>query len=1375
MSTLDSTSARAAIAECTQASPRHSLLEVFAQTVARHGGRVALDAPDAGLTYEELHRAAGRLAESLRAEGVGPGDRVGVRLASGTSELYVGILGVLHAGAAYVPVDAEDPPARAESIWQSAGVSHVLEGGLPPRRLRAPRGQTEEARSDEARTEQRRAEEMRAEQGRAEEARVEDDAWIIFTSGSTGAPKGVAVRHRAAAAFVDAEAQLWSVFPEDRVLAGLSVSFDASCEEMWLAWAHGAALVPAPRTLMRTGVDLGPWLAEHGVSVLSTVPTLAAMWDEDALGGVRLLILGGEFCPPELAWRLAQGREVWNTYGPTEATVVSTATRVRPGEPVTIGWPLAGWEVAVVDESGAPVALGETGELVIAGAGLGRYLDPQLDAERYGALPALGWERAYRSGDLVRETAHGLDFAGRRDSQVKIAGRRLELGEVEARLRAVKGVRAAVAAVQSTAAANKILVGYVVGDVNPEHARAQLAEQLPDGLAPLVVVLPALPMSAAGKVDRAALPWPLVGATGSGQAPLSATGSGQAPLSATAAWLAELWTEQLGPVALTAEADFVALGGTSVAAAKLVSVLRKRFPGAAVADVYEYRRLGQLAERLDALGEERHEVAPQRAVGARGGRAAQLAGVLVLLSFTVPAWLEGIFAWNNVWGVGTQLAWPVLIGGYLLFVSAPGRTLIVAAVRRLLLGGLKPGRYPRHSWMATRVWFVDRLAEVLRVNRVGGTPWAPWLARLLGAEVGAGVHLGTLPSPASLVRVGEGATLERELDVHGWWVQGSELVVGEIQIGRGARVGTRSVLMPGADIGPGAEVEPGSVVTTRVPAGERWGGTPARRVGIADEAWDGTPARRVGIADEAWDGTPPRRVGIADEAWDGTPPPRVDDAGEACEAGGIPTRHVSDRDEAGEAGGGWPSQAPPCERHHRFWKAMYGVGLVGLNALTLLAVVPGFLLLQVFDPLSSLGSATALLVGAPLLAGSFVVSEALLSALVFRLVSARALKPGWHSGSGAVAWALWCGEMVSENARALLFPLYATIYTRWWLRLHGMRVGRRTEMSTAQGLNGLVTMGDTAFVADAPMFATARRHRGWIELRPIAVGSGTFIGNGALVRGGTTLGEGTLVGALSTAPRHAPDGTSWLGEPPIELPRVPQCTDPSRTTDPPRWMVAARGATEVVRILLPATVSIVLAALVLMALDYIGARAGALAMVAAAPPAVLAAALCAVAFTVAVKWVLIGRYRPGEHPFWSSFVWRDEIVNSCQEQLAGNWLMNEAQGTALMTLYLRAMGAKIGRDVWCETLNVTEYDVVKLADGCAVNRYACLETHLFHDRLMRIGPNDLGAGATLGPHSVTLPDTRLGAGCVVGARSMVLRGEELPADTRWHGIPVVGM
>jgi non-ribosomal peptide synthetase-like protein len=1139
--------------------------------------------------------------------------------------------------------------------------------------------------------------------GRRGPPRPTDDAWVIFTSGSTGVPKGVAVSHRSAAAFVDAETDLWTVEPGDRVLAGLSVGFDASCEEMWLAWRNGATLVPAPRALVRSGAELGAWLAERGVTVISTVPTLAAMWDERILSGVRLLVLGGEACPQALGWRLSSGREVWNTYGPTEATVVTTATPIRPGRPVTIGRPLAGWTVAVVDEHEQRAAFGEPGQLVIGGVGLGRYIDGDLDAERFAPLRSLGWARAYRSGDIVRETAEGLAFVGRSDDQIKLGGRRIELGEVDAALLAADGVRAAAAAVRETATGTPVLVGYVSGGGEPASIRRAVAERLSCGIAPLVVQLDSLPLKTSGKVDRAALPWPPpAGSTGE---PVPA----DAPaLTTTAIWLAAAWAEQLGPLPMTADSDFFELGGTSLAVAQLISNVRRRFPTAAVADVYRHRRLGELADRLDALvsGADVPIVRPSARCSRWG--ALQLVGIVGLLTVMAPRWLLGIFVVDNLTGSGPRLAWGYLVLAWAAMISAPGRATIVLCARRLLLADLKPGRYPRHSWLTVRLWFVARLAELCHLNSLAGTPWAPRYARFCGAELGPGVRLGTLPPPGCIVDIGAGATVESDVDIHGWWIEGPELVIGEVHIGAGARVGTRSLLMPGADIGAGAEVEPGSVVTGRVPDGERWEGSPARRVGRAGEQWPAEP----------------------------------------------------------------PSPGPA---HERRWKTMYALGLGLMMLVPLLAALPGALLIAALG-LTGSGShaaVTEILVAAPLLACTFVVAYALLVAVAVRAAS-RFIVPGWHADHCATAWALWFTETVMGAARIVLFPLFSSIYTAAWLRLVGVKVGPRAEISTAVGLSKLVSLDRTSFVADDVVFALGRSRDGWLHVADARVGSGTFLGNGALIPGSTRLGGDSLVGVLSCAPADPPAGTSWFGLPPIELPRIAERPDPARTTNPPRHLIVGRGAVELVRIFLPATVSAILGWLVYVTLTRVGDRtASAWWMIAITPFVLLTGGLAAIAVTVLAKWTIIGRYGAGEHPLWSLFIWRDELINSLQEQLAGAWLLNFALGTPLMSGYLRTMGTRVGRDVWCETMTITEFDLVDLGTGCAVNRRACVETHLFHDRLMRIGPTRLGAGSTLGPSSAMLPDTEIGAGCVVGGRSVILRGERLPSHSRWHGAPVV--
>jgi non-ribosomal peptide synthetase-like protein len=1254
------------------APPARTLLDVFAATVSRCPARTALEAPDASLTYAELADASLALGERLRSQGIGPGDRVGIRIPSGTAELYLAILGVLQSGAAYVPVDADDPAARAETIWERASVSAVLERGLEIVSREAP-----------------------ASAGRTLGA--EDDAWVIFTSGSTGTPKGVAITHRSAAAFVDAEARLFSVSPDDRVLAGLSVAFDASCEEIWLAWRSGAALVPAPRDLVRSGPDLGPWLARNRITVVSTVPTIAACWEETDLADVRLLILGGEACPEGLGWRLAAGREVWNTYGPTEATVVATATPVRAGKPVTIGWALNGWEVAIVDDHGEPVALGEPGELVISGVGLGRYLDPALDAERYAPLPALGWERAYRTGDIVREQIDGIAFVGRRDDQVKLGGRRIELGEVEAQLRAAPGVNAAAAAVHKTPAGNPVLVGYVVGRVDPPAVRAHLADHLPHGIVPLIVEVEALPMSAAGKLDRKALPWP----------PPQRGGVSADGLSGTAAWLAELWAEQLGPLPIALESDFFELGGSSLAAAKLVSRLRGRYPAAAVADVYKHRPLRALAERLEQFDERREAAGYEMPRPGRRLGLMQLAGVGVLLAISSIPWLLGTFAYGNLAPLGTpHVPWVWLIVAWALLASVPAHTAIQVIATRLLLRNLKPGRYPRYSWLVARLWFIERLSELMKIDRLAGTPWADRYARLVGADVGEGARLATVPPLGSLLHVGAGATIEGGVNMHGWWIDGQEVVIGEIRIGAGARIGSRSLLNPGTVIGEGAEIEPGSVVYGEVPAGEHWGGSPAVRLG--------------------------------------------------------------------EASSNWPDEAPLAGSHPRFWKLMFALAFQSL--IYLLAIVPGALLLWTLHaPAPSLHMHPGLVAAeAALIAVTTIPTLAVIVALTLRLVW-RLLTPGWHRDYGAVGWALWFGDMLKTNAEGLLFPLLASVYTRSWLRLMGLTIGRRTEVSTSSGLNPLVRLGELSQVTDDVGFCGTRARGGWLCLERIDVGSGAFIGPGAVLRGGTQLGDRSLIGALTVAPHEAPGETCWFGVPALELPRVPDTADPARTTAPPRRLVAARAIMDLVRLFGPSTVAFVIGSFDVIVIAWLSRELGIVAAIALAPWVMLAAGVFSMLIVIALKWTVIGRYRRGEHPLWSFFVWRDELINTAQEQLGFDGLLGYATGTPLMNLYLRAMGGRVGRGVWVDTTSITEFEMVDLGDGVAVNRHGCLMTHVFQDRLLRIGPTKLGPGATLGPKAAVLPDTMVGAGTCLLGHAVLLRGEELPGGTRWHGAPVTAV
>jgi non-ribosomal peptide synthetase-like protein len=1267
-----------------EAPARRTLVDILDETVRAHPGARALDSAAAALTYRELAAAVEAVRERLAGHGIGAGDRVGVRVSSGTAELYLAILGVLAAGAAYVPVDADDPDERAELVFAEAGVAAVLGDGLSVQLRGAPGGRTGRPGPD-------------------------DDAWIIFTSGSTGTPKGVAVSHGAAAAFVDAEARLFlageaseAIGPQDRVLAGLSVAFDASCEEMWLAWRHGACLVPAARSLVRSGVDLGPWLAEQRISVVSTVPTLAALWPVEALEEVRLLIFGGEACPPELAERLAvEGREVWNTYGPTEATVVACAARLTGEGPVRIGLPLAGWQLAVVDPAGEPVAMGETGELVIGGVGLARYLDAGKDAERFAALPALGWARAYRSGDIVRAEPAGLLFLGRGDEQVKLGGRRIELGEVDAALQALPGVAGAAAAVQRTAAGNQLLVGYVVAregaGFDAAAAALRIREQLPAALVPLLAVVDDLPTRTSGKVDRAALPWPLT-------TPAD-TADATAELTATEQWLAGGWAEILGVRPAEADADFFNHGGGSLNAAQLVAWIRRRHPQVSVADIYLHPKLSQLATVLDALGtttSTRREVRP---TPRRAGlvQAVLLLPVLVLVGLR---WLTVLAALGNVaallapapWAPAVSWWWVAL--GWVVLFSPPGRIAVAAGGARLLLRGVRPGSYPRGGRVHLRLWAAERLAELTGATSVAGATWTTTYAKALGAQLGPEVDLHSAPPVTGLLKLGRGAAIEPEVDLSGHWVDGDVVHIGKVRIGAGARVGSRSTLMPGARIGKGARIAAGSTVAGAVPANQRWAGSPA------------APAAKEPAA--------------------------------------------------------WPAQRPPRSRlRSRFWAIGYGLTAQLLALVPVVAALPGLALLGwTFTGRPSAGAVLAAVAAATI---AYVLGYAVLVLIAVRALSIG-LRAGYHPVRGRVAWQVWATERLMGMARVGLFPLYASLFTPVWLRLLGAKVGRGVEASTVLALPAMTTVADGAFLADDTMVATYELSHGWLRVAPARIGKQAFLGNSGMAAPGRSVPKRGLVGVLSSAPRKAKKGSSWLGAPPMPLRRTVEAADTSRTFDPPLRLKLARATIELCRII-PVMAAAALAVGVLAALAAVWQLAGPGAAVLAAGPVLLAAALAAGATATAAKWLLVGRFRVADRALWTSFVWRNELADTFVEVLAAPWL-RFATGTPLLTAWLRTLGAKIGRGVWLETYWLPEYDLVRLGDGATVNRGCVVQTHLFHDRVMSMDEVTLGAGAALGPHGIVLPGASIGARTTVGPGSLVTRGDAVPADSRWRGNPI---
>ncbi|MEU9043680.1 MULTISPECIES: non-ribosomal peptide synthetase [unclassified Kitasatospora] len=561
------------------------LLERLRATVAAHPERTAVLAPAASagqtgtarLDYAELDRRTAALARALRARGVGRGDRVGVHLAR-TADLPVALLAVWRAGAAYVPLDPAYPAERLAFMAFDAGLAALISAdGLPA-------AQDVPVLRPDATADGTDLPEL---PDLPEQAHPLDPAYVIYTSGSTGRPKGVEVPRGAVAALVAALEADGAYRAEPGVVGwNASVSFDASVQQ-WARICRGDTVLVIGDEHRADPARLAGLLAEHAVTDLDLTPSHWELLREPLTGArVPRLFMGGEPVP-ERTWReLADtGIDALNMYGPTECTVDAvTAPITGPGP--HLGEPLPGVRLHLLDEKLSPVAAGVVGELYVAGPGLahGYVGRPALTAERFVADPfGEPGTRMYRTGDQARRGEGGrLEYVGRVDRQVKLRGYRIELGEIEHALARLDGVQAAAVTVYEPAPGDRRLAGYVTGgpaaagSTTAGPTAAELTERLrailPAHLVPSVItVLDAMPLTPNGKVDLAALPVPAA-------VPVPTTVAEAAPEEATglAAQVAEVWSTVLGVAGLAPTDDFFSLGGHSLAALRVVHLLRRR-------------------------------------------------------------------------------------------------------------------------------------------------------------------------------------------------------------------------------------------------------------------------------------------------------------------------------------------------------------------------------------------------------------------------------------------------------------------------------------------------------------------------------------------------------------------------------------------------------------------------------------------------------------------------------------------------------------------------------------------------------------------------------------------------------------------------------
>ncbi len=1322
------------------------LHEYFERSCDRAPDSVAVLSDGIPLTYGVLDRRANQLAWLLNRRGVSTGDTVGILL-NRSADMYVAVLAVLKAGAAYVPLDPSFPQERLCFIADDAELSSFITTGefdAGTSALRCP-----VLKLDRETTSLASAPESRLHTDISTSAAL---SYVIYTSGSTGRPKGVAVSHGSIVNFVRVATPIYGVAGEDRVYQGMALSFDFHIEEMWPAWSVGATLIAGPSGSRRFGQELAHFLSEHTVTVLCSVPTLLTTIETD-VPSVRCLLVSGESMPADLVrqwWR--PGRRILNAYGPTETTISASCAQLTPDRPVTLGHPLPTYHFYILDDL-EEVDNGATGEICIGGPGVAvGYLNrPDLTAERFITNPVErdrdAVPRLYRTGDLGRFTPSGeLEYLGRIDTQVKVRGYRIELEEIEQVIREDRAVENAVVTAPQRDGVVQDLVGYVTlrlpgpdddHVVLRERLHSLLRRRLPQYMVPTFIeVLDRFPLLAADKVDRRALPSPTSPPLG------RRAGRHEAPSTPLESLLVAEWARILGTSEVSVDDDFFCdLGGHSLSAARLVSSLRgePQMAKLAIGDLYANPTIRGLAQFVSTSAEPafsditssspmpeplRHTNGRVLACGAV--QVVMIAAWLLFWSLPVTVLLYAIAielgvsvvtappGTNALATLGGGGPWSITVAAVFWFVwLLANMSVFPVAVSRVVLRGIQPGWYPLWGRTYLRFWFYSRVAVLSPVGLLAGTPLLPVYLRLLGAKVGKGCQLasGTMSLPP-LIQIGDGVSANAGARIQSYYVQGGWLRLASVRIGDGAFLGTNAVVTAGAEVGDRATVGDQSIVhaDSRIPAGEDWAGSPARRVGAA--------------------------------------PPLVSAIEERRES------HAS----------GAPHIALPVVGGY-------------LAALALLIVLPVVMLTPSTALVIYVTVQHGLLWGlvSVCAAGPLFVVVCCLCLIVIKRTVLRRMSPGiypWHSAYGVRDW-------LSSHIMALSFgvnrTLYCTLYVLPFLRALGMRMGRWCEVATPIYVDpDMVTIGDQCFLAGGVTMAPTVHHGGYIGLQNAHLGRRSFVGNMAVVPGGSRLGDNTLLGVQSLAPsRPLEPETTWLGSPAIFLPRR-QTSEvfPDRLVyTPTRGMVVRRLAIEVFRVTLP---EIILGTALLVGTYATVELMGRMAwepLLGILPAMELALALLCTSIVAAIKWCVIGRYHPRTEPYWSMWVRRTELVTGLFETIAEPTFANFLAGTPWAAPVLRLFGVEVGRRVWLATSGGTEFDLVHVGDDAAVGEGTSTQTHLFEDRVMKMSHVRVGADASVGTFAVVLPEAEVGPGASLDSLSLVMKGETLPSGSAWRGIP----
>jgi non-ribosomal peptide synthetase-like protein len=696
--------------------------------------------------------------------------------------------------------------------------------------------------------------------------------------------------------------------------------------------------------------------------------------------------------------------------------------------------------------------------------------------------------------------------------------------------------------------------------------------------------------------------------------------------------------------------------------------------------------------------------------------AAQLVSLVFVLSFFALQWLAPYLTYTVLIEEEYDFLTAVLGAFASLIVLYPVMLAVPIVVKWLVIGRYKPGSYPLWGVFYFRFWLATTIEAAVPVGYLAGTPLLNLYLRLMGARIGRNVHLASDTFAIyDLLSIGDDSSVNVDSNLLGYTVEDGLLKIGRISIGRRCFVGTRAALRENTCMKDDSALEDLSLLPRgiTIPRGQTWRGSPAElsaEVQVCSRVQPGSPVQ---------------------------------------------------------------SDNPSALRRFVFG-VLHGVGLLIFPVLVVAALFPGII---VMNQLNYLDPYYWYLFLSPLVGVSFIVLLCLEIAAIKWLLLGR-IKPGRHRIHSFYYLRKWFVDQTMDLSLDILGPLYASVYLTPWYKLLGARLGKGAEISTASFISpDLLSIGEESFIADSVSLGAARVRDGLVTTGRNQIGKRSFIGNSAMLPPGAVIGDSMLIGCLSSPPANPADSlredSAWLGSPPIFLPqRLKNATFGEETTfNPSTRLRVLRATIEFFRVITPSTGFIILLSLLFSALLLLHDEYSLGQTLLFFPLLYLGCGAAATVFTIAAKWALAGRYRPSEKPLWSTFVWRNELINALHEHLAEPFLIGALTGTPFVCWYFRLLGARIGRRMYMETTDFSEFDLAEIGDEAALNADCTIQTHLFEDRVMKMSTVCVGPRCHVGAGSLVLYDTRLEPSASLGDLSLLMKGEVLPAGTQWEGIP----